>query len=472
MQDRKTIEEKGSFRDASGFVFYYDGVPYRAISNDYRNTYEALRDSGLFLELTDKKYLISHKEIQKEQEDLFREEYKTFPVYKIIAPEIIPFISYPYEWSFSQLKSAAILTLKIQEIALKYNMTLKDASAYNIQFIGANPVFIDTLSFEELEEGKPWVGYKQFCQHFLAPLALAKHTSVELQKLNLLYVDGIPLKLASKLLPFSTYFSSLLALHIHSHAKFENKYSDRSKSKINNNLKLSKKKQLGIVQHLLHEIELLDLKPDKSQWVDYYDDFSYSNEAIEEKKTLVTNWVKNIQPGTTWDIGCNTGLLSEIAALTSGYTVAFDTDYFSVEKFYRRAKDKKYGNILPLVLDVTNPSSPIGWANSERKTLAQRGPADLILALALIHHLSISNNIPFSKVAEYFSLCAENLIIEFVPKSDPQAQRLLVTRNDVFHEYDLSFFKSSFSKFYHIIQNHKISGTDRELFLMKKLTNA
>ncbi len=469
MLDRKPLLENGSFRDSSGFVFYYNEKPHRAISSVYQDTYELFINSDLFSELLNKKYIIPHKEIPKDEEDLLRLEFNKSDIYKIISPEKIPFISYPYEWSFSQLKVAAILTLKIQELALKYNMTLKDASAYNVQFIGSNPVFIDTLSFEQYEEGKPWIAYRQFCQHFLAPLALMKYKSIELQRLNYLYLDGIPLSLASKLLPSASKFNSLLAVHIHFHAKFENKYSDQSKFKFDSVLKLSRKKLVGIIQHLLSGIEGLELKIDKSNWVNYYEENAYSDKAIESKKSIVREWISRINPDNTWDIGCNTGVFSEISGFNSGYTIAFDSDALSVERLYTKLKGQNCNNILPLVMDITNPSSSIGWANSERKTLLQREQPDLILALALIHHLSISNTIPFSKIAEYFSNCAEWLIIEFVPKSDPQSQKLLVTRKDVFHEYDLKFFKNEFSRHYEIQESHKIEGTERELFLMKKI---
>ena len=465
----KPEHENGSFRDSSGFVFYSNGTPYRAISAQYQQTFKHFITSGLYAVLITKKYLIPHSDVSESAEAFFIKEYAEANIYKIIQPELIPFISYSYEWCFSQLKAAALLTLKIQEEALKHGMTLKDASAFNIQFIGCRPVFIDTLSFEILEAEKPWVAYKQFCQHFLAPLALSKYNSLDLQQLSRQFIDGIPLDLTSKLLPVSSYLNAGLAIHIHLHAKIASKYGAHGKTaETQSRLKTTKAKQLGILNHIQDGILALQLKSSDSQWSDYYKDNSYSESALTEKKNLVAHWVDAINPRTIWDIGCNTGMFSEIVGTKSNSVIAFDSDAKSVEHLYKKMQNEEEAHVLPLVIDIANPTPAIGWAGMERKSLFERGPADAILALALVHHLTISHGIPFCKIASCFSRCTDNLIIEFVPKEDPQTQRLLVTRKDVFDTYNSEGFLNAFSEYFTVVKRNTIADSGRELFWMKK----
>ena len=206
------VKVKSSFRDPSGFVFWSKENIFRQVNQPYRQDYDFLMSSGLYDTLVEKELLISHQEV-----DQFPRDQLSF--YKIIKPERIAFISYPYEWCFSQLKDASLLTLHIQKTALEFGMSLKDCSAYNVQFRYGKPVFIDTLSFERYKEGDPWKAYRQFCQHFLAPLALMSHIDLRLNQLSRVFVDGIPLDLTSNLLPFKTRFSLALFVHIHLHAK-------------------------------------------------------------------------------------------------------------------------------------------------------------------------------------------------------------------------------------------------------------
>jgi len=221
----------GSFRDPSGFLFYLNGQIYRQINTEYQQEYELLMHSGLYDELCSQKMLVPHEEVSQ---DLALND----KAYKVIQPHQLPFISYPYEWSFSQLKDAALLTLSIQQMSLKKDMVLKDASAYNIQFFQCRPVFIDTLSFERYDEGTPWCAYRQFCQHFLAPLALMSRTHIGLNQLLRLYIDGIPLDIASSLLPLSSKLNFSLGLHIHLHAKSQKKHANTTLGQVQKQKKL------------------------------------------------------------------------------------------------------------------------------------------------------------------------------------------------------------------------------------------
>ncbi|HOM03810.1 MAG TPA: hypothetical protein PLH43_13470 [Acetivibrio sp.] len=445
-----------SFRDPSGFLFKEDGTLYRQINRVYREHYEHLIESGLYKRLVEEKLLISHEEISKEQNGAF----------KIIKPDIIPFISYPYEWCFGQLKDAALTTLNIQKIALEYGMSLKDASAYNIQFLNGKPILIDTLSFEKYVEGEPWVAYRQFCQHFLAPLALMALTDARLNQLARVYIDGIPLDMASRLLPLKSWVKFSLLSHIHFHAKSQKHFADKQ---VNVKLrKLSKVSLLGIIDNLENAIKALHWRPEETEWADYYDYTNYSSTSFEHKKSIISNYLERINPKTVWDLGANTGIFSRIASKKAIPTLSFDIDPAAVEKNYIECRKHGETNILPLLLDLTNPSPSIGWANEERASLVERGPADMVFALALIHHLAISNNLPFDKIASFLSKICRFLVIEFVPKNDSQVQRLLRSREDIFTDYDQEHFESALSNYFLILDYIKIEHSERTLYLMEK----
>jgi ribosomal protein L11 methylase PrmA len=451
-----------SFRDPSGFVFSKDGGVYRQINKSYQEVFELFESSGLYEKLVKDKKIVAHSDASISSPN----EKNAF---KVVKPDLIPFISYPYEWSFSQLKDAALLTLKIQKISLAHGMTLKDASSYNVQFVGNKPIFIDTLSFEKYEAGNPWVAYKQFCQHFLAPLMLMAKVDVRLLSLCRNYIDGIPLDLTAKLLPRRTKFSMGCFMHIHLHSKAQNQFSDaqdESKSKKT----LSENGMKGLVDNLSNLVKGLEWKPGGTEWGDYYEATNYTDDSFEEKKIKVRNFIGAINPAPKLavDLGANDGTFSSIAQEVCEQVVAADIDPTAVEKNYRRLKKNGASTLLPLLLDLTNPTPNSGWANNERDSFFTRAPVDLVLSLALIHHLVISNNVPISKLAKFYSEFAPNLIIEFVPKEDSQVRRLLISREDIFPDYTLDCFREEFSKYFEFVKEESISGTERTLCLLKR----
>ena len=449
--------ENRSFRDRSGFLFYYENEIYRIINFSYKKQYEKFMNSELYQKLEEKNLIITHSEIENLDIDC--------DYYKIIKPEKIPFISYPYEWSFSQLKDAALLTLRIQKAAMKYGMTLKDGSAFNIQFHNGHPIFIDTLSFEIYEEGQIWKPYKQFCQHFLAPLALISKKDVRLNLLSKTFIDGIPIDLAAKLLPKTTFGNFGLMAHIHAHAKSQKHYENKD-AKIKQKT-LSKRSFEGLIESLKSSIEKMAWNEDNTEWGDYYSDTNYTEKSFEEKKQFISLTIDQVKPKLVWDMGANTGVFSRLASTKGINTISYDIDPLAVEKNYLLSSQNSEQNILPLILDLTNPSSGIGWNHNERMSIIQRGPADMVFALALVHHLAISNNVPLNKIAEFFSQISKFLIIEFVPKSDSQVKRLLLTRDDIFENYDEKNFEIEFSKFFKIINSKKILDSERTIYIME-----
>ena len=402
-----------SFRDPSGFLFTRDGVLYRQVNQSYQTHYDLLMTSGLYDRLVESQKLIPHTEVDISPS---RPEI----AYKIVQPERVKFISYPYEWCFSELRSAALLTLSVQKTALELGMSLKDASAYNIQFYRGRPILIDTLSFEAYQEGSPWVAYRQFCQHFLAPLALMAYQDVRLSQLMRVYIDGIPLDLASKLLPARSRLNPGLTAHIHLHASAQKRYSDAPEQAVTQSRgrAMSKMSLIGLIENLQSTVKGLKWEPKGTEWGDYYDSTNYTRAAFDRKLEIVKMFLEKAQPSQVWDLGGNTGVFSRLAADKGILTISSDIDPAAVEKNYQETRQKKETNLLPLVLDLTNPSPAIGWMNAERASFIDRGPVDAVMALALVHHLAISNNVPLPDLADFFASLGRWLIVEFIPKED------------------------------------------------------
>ncbi|GHT63437.1 nodulation protein NoeA [Spirochaetia bacterium] len=446
--------EFSSFRDPSGVIFEQDGIVYRKINPVYMNQYGHLMTSGLYEALVAARLLIPHETVNQEKEDEI-----------LIHPEQVPFISYPYEWCFEQYRDAALATLRIQLLAMQFGMTLKDASAYNIQFINGQALLIDTLSFEMYDEG-PWAAYGQFCRHFFAPLMLMLHIDPRMGKMMQDYIDGIPLDLTDHLLRGKGGFAAWQ--HIHLHALAVKQYGREGK-KEEKPIQLSLKKALlvSMIDSLIRSIENLKQKKQITEWGDYYSDTNYTDDSVKQKESIVTEYLKKTAPvSLVWDFGANDGRYSRCAVNLGAYVIAFDIDPVAVSRNYlanRKTKDK----MLPLLLDLTCPSPAIGFANRERKTIARRKKPDVILMLAVIHHLAISNNLPLEMIAAWLASLSKYLIIEFVPKEDSQVKILLKTRIDIFPDYHETGFESAFGKYFQLCDKTPIQQSKRTLYLLK-----
>jgi ribosomal protein L11 methylase PrmA len=450
-----------SYRDPSGFVFRRNGGLFRQVNQGYRTDYESLVQGGLYEALRSSGQLIDHEDVDAPFAD-------PRVGWKVIRPRVLGFISYPYEWSFGQLKDAALLTLAVQKRALEHGMSLKDATAFNVQFDGGKPILIDTLSFEKYQEGQPWVAYRQMCQHFLAPLALMALRDVRLNQLFVTNLDGVPLDLASSLLPGTSKLRLGLLVHLHLHAKMHRKHASNVEKPAPTR-KLGRTQLMGILDNLESAIQSLNWNPGGTEWADYYQDTNYTDAAMTQKRKLVSEFIEAAAPRTVWDLGANTGEFSRLASDRGIDTVAFDIDPAAVEKNYRRVREKDEKNLLPLVMDLTNPSPAIGWNLDERMSLVQRGPADLVLALALVHHLAISGNVPLGDVARFMARVGRKLVIEFVPRSDSQVSRLLVVRKDIFTGYTQGAFEEEFSRHFAIDRREPVVGSQRVMYLMSRL---
>lgn len=456
----------GSFRDPAGFIFTRQGKLYRQINKAGQTDFDYAEKSGLYSALIKKGFLVAHKTapIKGLPKDPSR--------YKVIKPGEVPFVSYPYEWTFDQLKDAALLTLKVQKIALDHGMILKDASAYNIQFIGNQPVFIDSLSFAKYTPGDKWDGYKQFCEHFIAPLALARYSDAGMLKVLRSYIDGIPLETVCKLLPGKARLQRGLAVHlfIHAGAQKKHKTGGRKAGQKTSARKMSQLAMDGLMASLERTVKKLNYPKAKTEWGQYYSFTNYSSTAFKSKRAIVEDMLSRIKPKakTCWDIGANNGEFSTISAHQGIYTVAFDIDETAVNQNYLSKRPEVIRDkLLPLVMDLSNPSPGLGWAHQERASLEDRGPAEVVLALALIHHLAIGNNLPFPTIASFLKNIGKNVIIEFVPKEDSKVKHLLASRKDIFNTYDEEHFEEALSKHFKLVDKKPVKGSKRSVYLYK-----
>lgn len=432
--------DSGSFRDPGGHVYSNGNEIFRILSPIATVEYAHTRDSGLLASLIAKGYVVNTEEVDQ----------------RVIASHVpqnglllrhtrIPFISYPYEWSFPLLKSAALLTLDIYIEALKFGMTLSDATAYNVQFFGIKPVFIDMLSFRRYLEGEMWVGHRQFCEQFLNPLLLRSIFGVPHNAWFRGNLEGIETSYLSRMLPWWRNFS----FNIFSHLTLQAKLQDRATTDYGQMLSIAKnvilpkknfERMLISLRDWISKLQPKDTGP--TVWQNYAEQTSYDPTEHDAKVKFVSEFCKSIKPAILWDIGCNTGEYSHAAILSgAGRVIGFDIDHGAIEKAYELSKNNSL-NFLPLYQDCANPSPGQGWDNVERKSTLSRDGADAIIALAFVHHLAIARNIPLEMLINWLISLAPNGVIEFVQKDDPKVQHLLALRKDIFPNYTQENFES------------------------------
>ncbi len=452
------IAHDASFRDPSGHIFYDQGVLRRRVLPIYFKQFEAL-EKGVFETLSRKRLLIPHKVSSRSEDEI------------IITPENIPFITYPYEWSLEQYKQAALLTLKIQKYVLSKGFILKDASAFNVTMYKGNPIFIDTLSFDFYEEGTPWRAYKQFITHFFGPLVLAKYYGTAILKMMQSHIDGIPLALLSSLLPSKTKLSPTLQTNIHLLAKLEGRHNDdyKAETKIS---KLSLKAQNAILDNLYDYIKKIEFKG-ATEWSDYYTKTNYAKDAFNIKKDLIASWTRSINPNRIIDIGGNDGTFAR-ALQSNAHLIVTDIDSNAVNQNYVKAQTNGEKNMLAFVSDVLQPAPGIGFQNTERESLIsrlQKYAPDVTMALALIHHITLSGNVPFEKSADFFASFSNHLIIEFPKREDSWVTSLLVRKREFINHFDFynqDNFELAYSEKFTLIKKERIAGASRVLYHFKK----
>ena len=455
--------DPASFRDPSGFVFRRDGILYRQIQASAAADWHAFTSGGLYRALVADRLIVEHAAAPPDAAALPG-------AVAVIRPRTIETISYPYEWCFSQLKEAALLTLELQARALDAGMRLKDASAYNIQLDAGRPILIDSLSFERADATEPWPAYRQFCEHFLAPLALIAHRDARCGLMLRDFIDGIPLDLAARLLPGRTRFNLGLSAHVHLHARAQRRAANDpapAEGSAKPARRISETGQRALLDSLRRTVSGLRWEP-ASHWAGYASATSYSDEGTASKGEVVSEMLAAVGGSTAWDVGANTGAYSALASGAGYRVVAWDQDAASVEAHWRRVRGDGNPAILPLICDLANPSPAIGWGLEERASFLGRGAPDVILALALVHHLAIGNNVPLPGVARLFARMAPRAIVEFVPKEDPMTRRLLAARRDIFESYSIEGFREAFGGPFRIVRETPVADSPRTLFLLER----
>jgi len=446
-----------SYRDPSGFLFYKNGVLYRQINRCFKKDFDQFIQGGLYAHLAEKKILIPHQTIN---ENLTGSE----EWYQTVQPDPLPLISYPYEWCFDMLKDAALQTLEAAEEAMQFGMMLKDASAYNVQWYKGRMVFIDTLSFERYEEEKTWIAYRQFCEHFFAPLALMHYLKEPLQNLLLAWPDGLPLAIVKKLLPFKSKFRLHSYLHLHLHSAIARKHKTQNEKARS----FSRQKMKNLLQSLKEGIQSFSFSEPSGIWSDYYEEAKQREHYLSSKKEIISNWSDHIPVQTVLDAGANEGEFSLLLKEKAKNIISIDADHYSVNRLYKAVRQNSIQNIHPLLIDLSHPSPAIGVNNKERSSFLSRAHADLVLALALVHHLAIGKNIPFESIAEMFVGLGKYLIIEFVPRDDEKVQRMLQHKKDIYHQYSEENFIKTFGRTFSVLDKKNISNSRRVLYFLKR----
>lgn len=455
----------GSFRDPSGRVYVIADRVFRTVMPSAAEDFEFVRSTGLLKRLIEEGHVIAEKTVDPSVLGASARGAR----YVLEHPRL-PFVSYPYEWPFPALKAAALLQVELYLKALAHGVTLSDATAYNIQFRGVEPVFIDTLSFRRYREGEFWTAHRQFCEQFVNPLLLRALIGIPHNAWYRGALEGVPVQDLSRLLPWRRKLSWNVLTHVSMQARFQRRstHKDDAERRIQ-----GKGLPLIAFQQILRGLQkwIARLEPadtGKTLWVDYAQDNSYASEEARAKRRFIAEFAAAVKPRLLWDIGCNTGDYSK-AALEAGteFAVGFDFDQGALDRAFSRAKTERL-NFLPLFLDAANPAPSQGWAQAERMGLRQRADADAVVALALIHHLAIARNIPLDEVVDWLVSMAPQGIIEFIQKSDPMVQTLLRLRADIFSEYSEASFVRALEARAEIVQSAMVSATERRLYWFRR----
>ena len=463
------VRASGSYRDPEGFVFFQGKRVFRALTKDGLASYHDFRQSPLCQWLEEERWITRTWETESASVGAIAEKFPE--ITGIIEQSRIPFISYPYEWSFDMLKDAALHTLDLLLHSGRYGFTLKDATAYNVQFLGCRPIFIDIPSIAKYVPGTPWAGYTQFCQQFLFPLALTAHRGAAFQPFLRSYVEGIPLDVMKSLLGWWGWRKPGMLKHVFLQSFFQTGFQvDNPELKSSfQSLKFSLDHVNTLVRAMKKVITQLHPSSSQRHWVEYSENRSYTSPEIEAKQRFVDKHLQNIQPNSVWDLGCNTGEFSLIARKYSDLVIAADADPESVNHLYRHCRQNDISGILPLVLDVTNPSPGLGWNNLARQGFLDRGKPTMVLMLALLHHLCLTHSVPFEYVFNLLLVVeAKHVIIEFVPKSDPMVKKLLANREDVYPWYNLPAFETEAFKHFSLVDRHELPTGKRVLYCLKR----
>jgi hypothetical protein len=453
--------EPGSFRDPDSRVFTTDGRVLRLLSEQGLADWRALSASGLLDELP----VIGTREVEADAPEALHGG-----VAAVLEHDVIPFVSYPYEWTFSMLREAALLQLELLRRSIEKSLILKDSTPYNVQFRGAEPVFIDVGSFEQLREGEPWAGYRQFCMLFLYPLLLQAWKDVPFQPWLRGSLEGISPHDARALLSGRDLLRRGALSHVVLHNRLERRHEDKDEDLKGELRKAGFKKELILanIRGLERLVGRLHWGLPRSTWSEYGPHTTYTAEDAERKARFVADAVGEERPRLVWDLGANDGRHSRIAADQAEHVVAMDADSLVVDRLYKALRTEGNERILPLAVDIVDPPPALGWRGQERRPLLDRGRPDLTLALALIHHVSIAGNVPVAEFLDWLRAATRSLVIEFVSPEDPMARRLLARKRPNDHpDYRADWFEQSLRERFDVVRSEQLAAGQRTLYLAR-----
>jgi SAM-dependent methyltransferase len=450
-----------SYRDTAARVVKKETGYYRYIFHEYKAEYDHLMKSGLYQELIQKELLIEHQEIEVDTDDP--------KVYKLLLPNQIPFQSYPFEWSYTQWRKSILAYLRINHIALKYGMILKDATPYNFYLTGGKAVMFDTSSFMFFKENDSWIAYRQFCEEFLSPVVLMLYNGSEWSKLTMANLRGMPLSFVSKQLPLKSWFNLTTLLHIHIHSKYSGyNQLEQKESKKNKGFTLEEIKSLQkMIISTLSKWE----KPYqyKSHWSTYYENDIESQEYLKDKEATIRKWLEIIKPKSVIDLGSNTGKFSFIAAEYAERVISIEGDEKCVDEIEEQINVRKLDNIYTLLGNVAEPSPTMGFLNNGTESIYKRGCSDVVLGLALVHHLHISNRLSFEQISLIFaSFSNEYLIVEFITITDNKVQLLIKDKKVDLNNYNQDAFINALKIWFEINEIVELNKSKRVLYFLER----
>jgi SAM-dependent methyltransferase len=464
--------EPGSYRDRNSAVFYYNGEVFRGINARALANWKGLTATRFFADFTARGGIVPTELISEPDRGAAGETNsgqansgQTWA--SVLRHDRIPFVSYPYEWTFGMLKDAALLHLELMLAALEEDFILKDSSPYNVQWRGVQPVFIDIPSFEPLAQGQPWVGYRQFCELFLYPLMLLAYKGVDFRPWLRGSLDGISAASLRALLSLRDLLRPGVVMHVVAHNALQRRYSGAERNVTTALAQAGFDKRLIVrnVQNLRTIVSGMEPARGKTAWSDYAQTHSYGEADFEAKRAFVRNAAGLRRWRRVWDLGCNTGTFSRIAAEHADYVIAMDGDWMAVEHLYRSRKERADGDsILPLVINLSDPSPGQGWRGSERKSLPDRGKPDLTLCLALIHHVVITANVPMADFMRWLADLGTALVIEFVGRDDEMVETLLRNKHDQYDDYRPEVFEALLAEHFDVRDRQPLKGGKRSIY--------
>lgn len=458
--------DPASFRDPSGHVYRQGDRIYRTVTALGLPEYRAVKESGALDGLVERGLVIASAEVSGVEID------GVGPDTLVLEHPCLPVISYPYEWPFRALKDAALLHLEIQLELLEHDISLSDASAFNIQFQGVRPIFIDCLSFRRYRPNEPWMGHRQFCDQFLNPLVLQGVFDIPFHAWYRGAPEGIPATAIAPLLRWRHRLSPSLLSHIALPAKWERKahLKDLGAVRTAREKGLKRTHFQAILKQLRQYISRLSPVGFRdTTWRDYATDNTYDDAEAGLKRAFIQRFAGDVRPGLLIDLGCNDGTYAELA-LRNGASraVGLDADHGALDAAYQRATENDL-DFLPLYQDFANPTPDQGWNRLERPSLASRlEAADGVQALALVHHLAIARNVPLDQVVAAVTAMAPQGVVEFVPKDDPTVEKMLALRDDVFPDYTRETFVAALEARVEIVEREVVSASGRELFRFRR----